>query len=109
VFLYTLVLSQSFKRPPALSNPWGSRSIEFHLPSPVPVHNFDQIPPELRANILAFYSDPSAPIATKKKPEAWQKTAGEVEKLRALPDSTPGSKAISDVPPKSGEPAQVFK
>ena len=72
-------------------------------------HNFDQITPELRANILAFYSDPNASIATKKKPEAWQKTENEVEKLRALPDSAPGGKAISEIPPKSREPAEVFK
>ena len=31
-------------------NPWASRSIEFQLPSPVPVHNFDRIP--------VFSSDP---------------------------------------------------
>ena len=50
VFLYNLVWSQAFKRTPALANPWGSRSIEFQLPSPVPVHNFDRIP--------TFTSDP---------------------------------------------------
>jgi hypothetical protein len=61
-------------------------------------HNFDQIPPELRTNILAFYSDPNAPIATKKKPEAWQKTEAEVERLRALPDSAPRGKATSEIP-----------
>ena len=26
------------------ANPWGSKSIEWQLPSPVPVHNFDRIP-----------------------------------------------------------------
>jgi hypothetical protein len=55
-------------------------------------HNFDQITPDLRANILAFYSDPSAPIATKKKPADWQKTESEVEKLRALPETAPAVK-----------------
>ncbi len=49
-------------------------------------HNFDQISPGLRANILAFYSDPNAPIATKKNPAAWQKTQDELERLRALPN-----------------------
>jgi hypothetical protein len=29
---------------PAAANPWGSKSIEFQLPSPVPVHDFDEIP-----------------------------------------------------------------
>jgi hypothetical protein len=48
-------------------------------------HNFDQISPGLRANILAFYRDPNAPVATKKKPAAWQETEDELEKLRRLP------------------------
>lgn len=46
-------------------------------------HNFAQVRPELRKNILAFYSDPNAPIATKKKPDAWKKTEDELEKLRS--------------------------
>ncbi len=71
-------------------------------------HNFDQITPELRANILAFYSDPSAPIATKKKPDDWQKTEAEVEKLRALPDSAPAGKATSEIPPEGAAPAEVY-
>ena len=44
VFLANLVWSQVFVRTPAASNPWGSKSIEFQLPSPVPVHDFDRIP-----------------------------------------------------------------
>jgi len=48
-------------------------------------HNFDQITPELRADILAFYIDPSAPVATKKKPKDWQKTLDELERLKSLP------------------------
>ncbi|HEY2326213.1 MAG TPA: cbb3-type cytochrome c oxidase subunit I [Gaiellaceae bacterium] len=44
VFLVNFVYSQVFARIPAGSNPWGSKSIEFQLPSPVPVHNFDRIP-----------------------------------------------------------------
>ena len=44
VFLANLVWSQVFTRVPAAGNPWGSKSIEFQLPSPVPVHNFDRIP-----------------------------------------------------------------
>ncbi|MGA7400966.1 MAG: hypothetical protein WBW38_13150, partial [Candidatus Sulfotelmatobacter sp.] len=52
-------------------------------------HNFDQISPGLRANILAFYSDPNAPIATKKNPATWQKTQDELERLQALPSPPP--------------------
>ena len=33
-----------FARIPAEMNPWGSRSLEWQLPSPVPVHDFDRIP-----------------------------------------------------------------
>jgi len=44
VFLVNLVYSQLFARVPAGDNPWGSKSLEFQLPSPVPVHNFDRIP-----------------------------------------------------------------
>jgi cytochrome c oxidase subunit 1 len=44
VFLYNLVASQLFVRVRAAANPWGSKSLEFQLPSPVPVHDFDRIP-----------------------------------------------------------------
>ena len=44
VFLSNLIWTQVFVRTPAASNPWGSKSIEFQLPSPVPVHDFDRIP-----------------------------------------------------------------
>jgi cytochrome c oxidase subunit 1 len=50
VFLFNLVWSLGFVKKPAEANPWASRSIEFQLPSPVPVHNFDRIP--------VFSSDP---------------------------------------------------
>ncbi len=44
VFLGNLVYSQVFARVPAPANPWASKSIEFQLPTPIPVHNFDRIP-----------------------------------------------------------------
>jgi cytochrome c oxidase subunit I len=50
VFLYNLIWSLAFRKKKAAANPWASRSIEFQLPSPVPVHNFDRIP--------VFSSDP---------------------------------------------------
>jgi cytochrome c oxidase subunit I len=50
IFLGNLVWSLAFAKVPAEANPWGSRSIEFQLPSPVPVHNFDRTP--------VFTSDP---------------------------------------------------
>ena len=44
VFLGNLVYSQVFARVPSAANPWASKSIEFQLPTPIPVHNFDRIP-----------------------------------------------------------------
>jgi cytochrome c oxidase subunit I len=44
IFLANLVYSLVFARVPAPANPWASRSLEWQLPSPVPVHNFDRIP-----------------------------------------------------------------
>ena len=34
-------------------------------------HNFENITPELRANILAFYGNPTAPNATRRNASAW--------------------------------------
>jgi cytochrome c oxidase subunit I len=44
IFLANVVYSLVFARVPAPANPWASRSLEWQLPSPVPVHNFDRIP-----------------------------------------------------------------
>jgi cytochrome c oxidase subunit I len=44
IFLANLLYSQLFARVPAGANPWQSKSLEWQLPSPVPVHDFDQIP-----------------------------------------------------------------
>jgi hypothetical protein len=52
-------------------------------------HHFDQLTPELRANILGFYSNAGAPPATKRKPAAWQKTQDELQRLRAISATSP--------------------
>jgi cytochrome c oxidase subunit 1 len=44
VFLYNVISSLVFKREPAEDNPWHSKSPEWQLPTPVPVHDFDRIP-----------------------------------------------------------------
>ncbi|HET6178984.1 MAG TPA: zinc dependent phospholipase C family protein [Candidatus Sulfotelmatobacter sp.] len=43
--------------------------------------NFDRVTPELRENILVFYNDPQAPIATKRDAVAWQKTQDQLKRL----------------------------
>src|ERR1700722_11177390 len=44
VFLFNVVWSLVVKREPSEANPWLSKSPEFQLPTPVPVHDFDRIP-----------------------------------------------------------------
>jgi len=45
---------------------------------------FDSTPPDLRTNILTFYSDLSAPIETKKDPARWQSTLTSLHQLRLI-------------------------
>jgi cytochrome c oxidase subunit 1 len=44
VFLANTVWSLILRREPAEANPWHSKSLEWQLPTPVPVHNFERIP-----------------------------------------------------------------
>jgi cytochrome c oxidase subunit 1 len=44
VFLVNLIWSMLIKREPLVGNPWGSKSLEWELPTPVPVHDFDRFP-----------------------------------------------------------------
>jgi len=61
-----------------------------HLLDQLAKHSFDQVTPELRENILAFYHDPSAPVATKRNTAAWGKTQDEVQRLKGfVPSPTP--------------------
>ncbi|MCW3019375.1 MAG: Cytochrome-c oxidase [Solirubrobacterales bacterium] len=44
IFIFNVVYSLVFVRKPAEANPWRSKSIEWQLPTPIPVNNFEQIP-----------------------------------------------------------------
>jgi cytochrome c oxidase subunit 1 len=44
LLIVNLVWSLILKRAPAEANPWQSKGLEWQLPSPPPVHNFDTIP-----------------------------------------------------------------
>ena len=55
-----------------------------HLLDLLAKRNFDQTTPDLRDNILAFYKDSTAPVATKKKPSSWEKTQEELQRLREI-------------------------
>jgi cytochrome c oxidase subunit 1 len=61
LFLYNFVRSLVFTRVPAPADPWGSKSIEWQLPSPVPIHNFDRIP--VFSSDPYGYGEPASPVA----------------------------------------------
>src|SRR6266568_2030904 len=44
IFIGNLVWSLVFARIPAVENPWASRGLEWQLPTPVPIENFERIP-----------------------------------------------------------------
>jgi cytochrome c oxidase subunit 1 len=44
IFLANAVWSLIIVRLPAAANPWRSKSLEWQVPTPVPVNNFEQIP-----------------------------------------------------------------
>jgi cytochrome c oxidase subunit 1 len=44
IFIGNLIWSLVFVRERAETNPWFSRSLEWQVSSPPPVHNFDRIP-----------------------------------------------------------------
>jgi hypothetical protein len=54
------------------------------LLSQLSAKKFDSTPAELRANILDFYSDLSAPIETKKDAAHWQNVLTSLDQLRSL-------------------------
>ena len=50
---------------------------------------FGRALPEVRQNILSFYSDLNAPYATKRDPKAWAKVQVELDQLKAAPPVGP--------------------
>lgn len=58
-----------------------------HLLDQLAKNNFVGVTAELQVNILTFYGDPGAPIATKSNQKVWQKTKDEVERLREFKPS----------------------
>jgi len=58
---------------------------------------FKQMTPELRQAILDFYSDPNAPITTKKDKKQWAEVVRDVDELKAFtPGTQPAPAASSD-------------
>lgn len=51
-------------------------------------HHFRTVTPELRQNILTFYKNLNAPIATKEHPGKWKRTLRELTALKSAPVQT---------------------
>jgi hypothetical protein len=47
--------------------------------------HFNGVTADLRSDILSFYMDLGAPVATKKDPKEWQKVVAELQELKAAP------------------------
>ncbi len=65
---------------------------------------FDETSADLRANILKYYSDPSAQIHTKKRPEDWNKVLAELDELKG---ATLTTKVASARSPGDTQPCQL--
>ncbi len=60
--------------------------------------DFRGLTPDLRENILTYYRDENAPLATKKKAAAWEKTREELERLRSVTPSEGPAIQITEIP-----------
>lgn len=74
-------------------------------------HPEDAIPPGIKRDILAYYSDLSLPFATKKDPAVWATVQKDLVTLRSMPvnvEPTPfatyGGGSNDDIPPPETEP-----
>ena len=63
------------------------------------------IPPGLKTDVLAYYADPAAPIATKKDPRRWAEVQTELPILAAMPTTKviPVDPDLPDLPPQPGQ------
>src|SRR5438477_10394139 len=57
--------------------------------------NGKPVPPDLRANILAYYSNINAPFATKHDPKAWEKVLRDLDALKAQEPSAASESSAS--------------
>jgi hypothetical protein len=46
---------------------------------------FATAPPDVRAELLDFYSQPAAPYATKAKPKLWAQVQAQLQQLKSAP------------------------
>jgi cytochrome c oxidase subunit 1 len=63
IFIANLVYSLVFARIPAAENPWASRGLEWQVPTPVPITNFERIP-VINAAPYDYGVENAPPVAT---------------------------------------------
>ncbi len=61
--------------------------------------DFKMVTPELRENILSYYANLNAPLATKRKPKEWAKLQADLDRLKAAPAEAPPQPASGGVTP----------
>ena len=68
-------------------------------------NNFTGISPELRADLLHFYSDPNAPNSTKRKPKEWAKVQAALQQLKSASNGEVATQPEShvDIPSSSAQ------
>jgi hypothetical protein len=57
-------------------------------------HHFANLTPDLRSDIVAFYSNLNAPIATKHDKKQWERTMAELNQLKAAPINSETAPAV---------------
>ncbi len=62
IFIVNVIWSYMFKQEPAEVNPWNSRSLEFQLPLPTPVKNFDRVP-TITGSVYDYGLEGARPVA----------------------------------------------
>jgi hypothetical protein len=68
-----------------------------HLLDLLAKNNFQQVTPDLRQNLLAFYKDPNDPVTTKSNHSAWDKVQQQLERLRTTePQAQPSIQVITE-------------
>jgi hypothetical protein len=63
-------------------------------------HKFNLTSPDLRDNILSFYSDPSLPLQPKKDSAEWQSVLASLDQLRAATPNAMAAPAMSSRTPR---------
>jgi hypothetical protein len=56
-----------------------------HLLGILADNGFNQVSPELRENVLAYYANPDSPVATKLKPKDWKRLQEDLQRLKNTP------------------------